>query len=606
MKLLKVILLTTIFLMYSNLIRSQVTIQGIITDVSDDPVSGVLVEIINEQDTLQVYSSYTENNGSYTITTSPSNIEDNSATIPDDYIVLRNYPNPFNPSTVIYFEIPIASQVKISIFNILGREIKTLPTKLYPAGAGRVKWDATNNQSKPAAAGIYLCRLETAQHVQVHKMILVDGGNGAGAVSKTTGIHSLPKMVMLQSNSFQFTLRISGESISQLELKHLSCVSDTTINVQVGRANSNTIGTDGGSISLANGFNLQFQEGAFDNDVTVTVSEVPETAMPDSFLSDVTQITPVISINTGGIAPNTSAIVSFPITPENQQYADSTLAIFRWDGSEWSFAGGYIVDNTIYTYVRDFSLFVTGYETKDSKVYRLFRFNNNGPNNAMVYVRAYQLLHPEWDVPITEDYGTPCFTLTFEPPIGGNRGWYPQGWYQFCAEWYDSTSIHDWRYRIIGGDPPHWTYFLHERTSLLVPPIVYVNTSIAGSIEGRCPCEINHVVLQPPSIYGYWNGDFPYFGSTTIYISKKRWILYIGTEVTGFPVVILNEDEQYVILWDNDDAEELGRPYIKFTWAIVNENQIKITIYDTHSTVSAAINDNNPELDGVFTKSPGR
>ena len=606
MKLLKVILLITIFLMYSNLIRSQVTIQGIITDVSDNPVSGVLVEVINELDTHQVYSSYTKNNGSYTITTSPSGIEDNSVTIPDDYIVLRNYPNPFNPSTVIYFEIPNASQVKISIFNILGREIKTLPTKFYPAGAGHVKWDATNNQGKPAAAGIYLCRLKTTQHVQVHKMILADGGNGAGAVSKTTGRHSIPKIAMLQSNSFQFTLRISGESISLLELKHLSCVNDTTINVQVGRANSSIIGSDGGSISLANGFNLQFQEGAFDSDVNVTVSEVPVSAQPDSFLSDVTQISPVISINTGGVAPNTNAIISFPVASEYQQYADSTLAIFRWDGAEWSFAGGATMDNTIYTYVRGFSLFVTGYETKDSKVYRLFRFNNTGLNNASVYVRSYQLLHPEWDVPITEDYSTPCFTIAFEPPVGGNLGWYPQGWYQFCAEWFDSTSSQNWRYRIIGGDPPNWTYSLNEYTSLLVPPAVYVNTSIAGSIEGRCPCEINHVVLQPPSIYGHWNGVFPFFGNVTIYISEKRWIIYEEVDETGFPVVLLNEAEQYVILWDNEDAEELGRPYIKFSWAIVNENQIKITIYDTHSTVSAAINDNYPQVDGVFTKLPKR
>ena len=133
-----------------------------------------------------------------------------------------------------------------------------------------------------------------------------------------------------------------------------------------------------------------------------------------------------------------------------------------------------------------------------------------------------------------------------------------------------------------------------------------MNTNPAGRLNGPCPCEINQIVLQPPSIYGYWNGVFPFFGNTTIHISEKKWILYVGAEVTGFPVVLLNEDEQYVILWDNSDAEELGRPYIKFTWAIVNENQIKITIYDTHSTVSAAINDNEPQVDGVFTKSPGR
>jgi hypothetical protein len=80
--------------------------------------------------------------------------------------------------------------------------------------------------------------------------------------------------------------------------------------------------------------------------------------------------------------------------------------------------------------------------------------------------------------------------------------------------------------------------------------------------------------------------------------------MYLAEGTLGFPVVLLNEDEKYVILWDNDDAEKLGLPYIKFMWAIINENQIKITIYDTHSTVLAAINDNQPQVEGVFTKLP--
>jgi hypothetical protein len=582
MKIFTMKLLILIFLMDSNLVHSQITIQGTITDVSSNPVSGALVEIINEQDTTQVNSNYTENNGSYTISISPTDMKDNSATIPNDHIVLRNYPNPFNPSTIIYFEIPNASEVDISIFDILGREIKTLPTKFYHAGIGRVTWDATNNQGRPTSAGIYLCRLKTAQHNQVHKMILVDGGNITSDRRNTSIKHSLPKMTLLQRNSFQFTLRISGESISQLKLKNLSCDSDTTINVQVGRKNRNTIGVNGGSISMINGFNLIFQEGAFDEEVTVEVAEVPVTAMPDTFLSDVTQISNVISINTGGVTPNKSAIVSFPITPEYEQYADSTLAIYQWDGNEWLFAGGYIQDNVIYTYVRNFSLFFVGNESMYSKVYRLFHFMNTGFDDAMVYVSQYQLLHPEWDVPITEDYGTPCFTQAFEPPIGGNLGWYPQGWYQFCAEWYD--EIYGVRHRILGNDPPNWSYSLSANTSLIAPPVVYVNASIAGSLEGPCKCEIHDVVLPPPSIYGTWEN-----GPYSIYISAKNWIFNwsIYNNTTDFPVVILNEDEQYVIVWDNDNKE-----YIKFAWEVISENQIKLLFYMPHSTVEEAINDN--------------
>ncbi len=270
MKLPKVTLLILVFLLYSNLIQSQVTIQGIVTDVSGNPVSGALVEIINEDDTLQVSSSYTENNGSYTITISPTGIEDNSAAIPNDHIILRNYPNPFNPSTIIYFEIPIASEVEISIFDILGREIKTLPTKFYHAGIGRVIWDATNNQGKPTSAGIYFCRLKTAQHSKVHKMILVDGGGSSYSGDYSFASNGLKKM-WSTAELHQFTMRISAVTFAIREIDGLICSQDTTINITVYRSQSDIIGTSGGIIET-DGFLLNIPQGALSEDTEITLT----------------------------------------------------------------------------------------------------------------------------------------------------------------------------------------------------------------------------------------------------------------------------------------------------------------------------------------------
>ena len=91
---------------------------------------------------------------------------DNS--IPKRFHLSQNYPNPFNPKTSIEFELPKTSDVTLNVFNILGEEVAILLSASLLPGSHSVEWDASN-----LASGVYLYRLQTGDHVETKKMILM-------------------------------------------------------------------------------------------------------------------------------------------------------------------------------------------------------------------------------------------------------------------------------------------------------------------------------------------------------------------------------------------------------------------------------------------------
>ena len=83
-------------------------------------------------------------------------------------VTLQSYPNPFNPSTTIKYELHRASVVRLSVHNILGREVSILMNEKRGAGVYEVNFDASNMPS-----GIYLCRLQAGDHLQSCKLVLL-------------------------------------------------------------------------------------------------------------------------------------------------------------------------------------------------------------------------------------------------------------------------------------------------------------------------------------------------------------------------------------------------------------------------------------------------
>ena len=94
-------------------------------------------------------------------------------TVPNDFNVIQNNPNPFNPVTTLRYKLPRESFVNITIYNMLGNLVNNLVSQKQIAGYKSVQWNATNNKGQPVPAGVYLYTIQAGEFRQTKKMILL-------------------------------------------------------------------------------------------------------------------------------------------------------------------------------------------------------------------------------------------------------------------------------------------------------------------------------------------------------------------------------------------------------------------------------------------------
>ena len=93
--------------------------------------------------------------------------------IPKEFTLSQNYPNPFNPTTTVDYSVAMPGQVRIIIYDMLGREINTLVNAGHDVGYHRVTWNGTDSDGMPVATGVYLCRLQSPGVSIIRKMLLM-------------------------------------------------------------------------------------------------------------------------------------------------------------------------------------------------------------------------------------------------------------------------------------------------------------------------------------------------------------------------------------------------------------------------------------------------
>ena len=98
---------------------------------------------------------------------------ENESLLPAEFALHQNYPNPFNPQTKIRYDLPENSMVNITVYDMLGREVKTLVNQVQNAGFKSIIWDATNDYGKAISAGIYLYLIQAGDYIHTQKMVLL-------------------------------------------------------------------------------------------------------------------------------------------------------------------------------------------------------------------------------------------------------------------------------------------------------------------------------------------------------------------------------------------------------------------------------------------------
>jgi hypothetical protein len=93
--------------------------------------------------------------------------------VPTIFALHQNYPNPFNPTTQISYDLPEASRVRISIHDLMGREIRTMINSEQTAGFKNLQWNATDNSGQPVSAGMYIYTIQAGEFRSTKKMLLL-------------------------------------------------------------------------------------------------------------------------------------------------------------------------------------------------------------------------------------------------------------------------------------------------------------------------------------------------------------------------------------------------------------------------------------------------
>jgi hypothetical protein len=116
-----------------------------------------------EDDSLEVYY-YSPSN---------SSVDPSEESVLPGFALFQNYPNPFNSSTIINYRLRNKGHVTLKVYNILGKEVAELVSRLQEPGHYAVRWDGRNNQGKEVASGIYFCQLTAGDYKETKTLVLI-------------------------------------------------------------------------------------------------------------------------------------------------------------------------------------------------------------------------------------------------------------------------------------------------------------------------------------------------------------------------------------------------------------------------------------------------
>ena len=144
-------------------------------DLALDPNTGVISGQFTSVDTFTFTIRCTDSSApvkiddqDYTVIVQNSEGVSEDGNVPTDFMLLGNYPNPFNSSTIIRLNLPQAGQIRIDIYNMLGQKIETLYDGFMSAGEKEVVWNGGD-----VSSGVYFYRVTSGERTATHKMLML-------------------------------------------------------------------------------------------------------------------------------------------------------------------------------------------------------------------------------------------------------------------------------------------------------------------------------------------------------------------------------------------------------------------------------------------------
>ncbi len=182
------------------------TISGYVRLADGQPVAGARVALFDVTDLAAgaVTHATTDEAGSFALS-----LQGPGRARPAGFALGPNYPNPFNPSTILPYQLPVSTPVRLEVFNLLGQRVTTLVDGHRPAGAHTAVWDATDAAGQAVGAGVYFYRLSGGGATWTRKMVLLDGQAGTAAAGAGWTAAARP----MEEDPPVYGLTVSGEGL---------------------------------------------------------------------------------------------------------------------------------------------------------------------------------------------------------------------------------------------------------------------------------------------------------------------------------------------------------------------------------------------------------
>ncbi len=258
------------------------TVSGTVTDTEGQAVVGALVTFREEAWPSRMFGDTTDGDGRYRVELSEVIVaveeEMEGQAIPRHFALNPNYPNPFNPSTVIPYHLGEAGHVRLVIYNTLGQRIRTLMDGVREAGPHTVQWDGRSDAGVGAGAGVYIVRMEVGGFVQSRKMVMVDGADAGVAGTQKRFREPLAKITGRSEETVPlYSVAIMSEDVFFTQTG-VAVPADRMLDYVVQRLDTMVL-IPAGSFQMGDGHNEGYGE------------ELPHTVYVDAFYMDVYEVT---------------------------------------------------------------------------------------------------------------------------------------------------------------------------------------------------------------------------------------------------------------------------------------------------------------------------